>query len=54
MAKVLVPPPVAKSDEILAASGGMFYGRESPGAPLFVRGRAIISKPVTRCTSSKS
>jgi biotin carboxyl carrier protein len=36
MAKVLVPPPVAKSDEILAASGGMFYGRESPEAALFV------------------
>lgn len=37
MAKVLVPPPVAKSDEILAASGGMFYPREAPGAPEFVR-----------------
>jgi acetyl/propionyl-CoA carboxylase alpha subunit len=37
MAKVLVPPPVAKSDEILAASGGMFYGRESPEAPLYVQ-----------------
>jgi acetyl/propionyl-CoA carboxylase alpha subunit len=36
MAKVLVPPPVAKSDEIIAASGGMFYGRESPASPLFV------------------
>ena len=30
MSKVLAPPPVAKADEILAASGGMFYGRESP------------------------
>jgi biotin carboxyl carrier protein len=30
MAKVLVPPPVAKSDEILAESGGMFYSRETP------------------------
>jgi acetyl/propionyl-CoA carboxylase alpha subunit len=37
MAKVLVPPPMAKSDEILAASGGMFYGRESPQHELFVR-----------------
>jgi len=37
MAKVLVPPPMAKSDEILAASGGMFYPRESPGAPEFVK-----------------
>lgn len=36
MAKVLVPPPVAKSDEILAASGGMFYGRESPEADPYV------------------
>lgn len=31
MAKVLVPPPTAKSDEILAMSGGMFYPREAPG-----------------------
>ena len=37
MAKVLVPPPVAKSDEIVAASGGMFYGRETPDAPLYVQ-----------------
>lgn len=37
MAKVLVPPPVAKSDEILAASGGMFYAREAPGMEPFVQ-----------------
>jgi acetyl/propionyl-CoA carboxylase alpha subunit len=30
MAKVLVPPPAASSDEILAVSGGMFYSRETP------------------------
>lgn len=36
MAKVLVPPPVANSDEILAASGGMFYSREAPGMEPFV------------------
>lgn len=36
MAKALAPPPVAKSDEIVAASGGMFYGREAPEAPLYV------------------
>ncbi|WP_370462563.1 biotin/lipoyl-containing protein [Pseudomaricurvus sp. HS19] len=36
MAKVLVPPPVAKSDEILAASGGMYYSCEAPGMPPFV------------------
>ena len=36
MAKALAPPPVAKSDEIVATSGGMFYGREAPEAPLYV------------------
>ena len=33
MAKVLVPPPIAKSDEILAPTGGMFYACEAPGMP---------------------
>ncbi|MDG0992455.1 MAG: biotin carboxylase N-terminal domain-containing protein [Luminiphilus sp.] len=37
MAKVLAPPPVAKSNEIVAVSGGMFYGREAPDAPLYVQ-----------------
>ena len=37
MAKVLVPPPVAKSDEILAESGGMFYSRETPEHEVYVR-----------------
>ena len=37
MAKVLVPPPVAKSDEILAASGGMFYSREAPDMAPFIQ-----------------
>jgi len=37
MVKVLVPPPVAKSDEILAASGGMFYPRETPGSEVYVK-----------------
>lgn len=36
MAKALAPPPLAKSDEIVATSGGMFYGREAPGEPLYV------------------
>ena len=36
MFNVLAPPPVAKSDEIVAESGGMFYGREAPEAPLYV------------------
>lgn len=35
--KVLVPPPVAKSDEILASSGGMFYPREAPGMDAYVQ-----------------
>ncbi len=37
MAKVLVPPPMAKSDEIIAESGGMFYGRETPEHELYVK-----------------
>ena len=35
MAKALAPPPVANADEIVATSGGMFYGREAPGEPLY-------------------
>jgi hypothetical protein len=42
MAKVLAPPPVAKSDEILAASGGMFYGRESPECAALRTGRRSL------------
>lgn len=37
MAKVLVPPPEARSDEILAISGGMFYSRETPAHEPYVR-----------------
>ena len=37
MQKELVPPLAAKSDEILASSGGMFYSREIPGADSFVQ-----------------
>jgi pyruvate/2-oxoglutarate dehydrogenase complex dihydrolipoamide acyltransferase (E2) component len=33
---VLVPPLVAKSDEILAPTGGMFYSCEAPGMPPLV------------------
>jgi acetyl/propionyl-CoA carboxylase alpha subunit len=36
MKKILVPPPVMKSDEIVAVSGGMYYGQEAPGMPQFV------------------
>jgi biotin carboxyl carrier protein len=37
MKKVLVPPPQTKADEIVAVSGGMYYGQEAPGRPRFVR-----------------
>jgi biotin carboxyl carrier protein len=36
MRKVLVPPPATKADEIVAASGGMFYAQEAPHLPAFV------------------
>lgn len=36
MAKELAPPPVASSNEILAASGGMFYPRETPESAPYV------------------
>ncbi len=36
MAKVIVPPPVNKADEIVAVSGGMYYAQEAPGIPPFV------------------
>jgi biotin carboxyl carrier protein len=36
MKKVLVPPPVMKSDEIVAITGGMFYAQEAPTMPAFV------------------
>ncbi len=36
MLKALAPPPVANSDEIVAVSGGMFYGRETPDSPLYL------------------
>ena len=34
--QVLVPPPVASSDEILAESGGMYYPRETPEHDVYV------------------
>jgi acetyl/propionyl-CoA carboxylase alpha subunit len=37
MSRVLVPPPVAKSDEILTESGGMFYSRETPEHDIYVQ-----------------
>ena len=36
MKKVLVPPPSTKADEIVAICGGMYYGQEAPGMPVFV------------------
>lgn len=36
MFKKLVPAPVASADTIVAASGGMFYSRESPASPQYV------------------
>jgi acetyl/propionyl-CoA carboxylase alpha subunit len=36
MKKVLVPPPATKADEIVAVCGGMYYGQEAPGLPVFV------------------
>ncbi len=36
MQKVLAPPPVARTDEIVAVSGGMFYSREAPDAQSFI------------------
>jgi acetyl/propionyl-CoA carboxylase alpha subunit len=36
MRKVLVPPPVTKSDEIVAAMGGTFYTQEAPTLPPFL------------------
>jgi biotin carboxyl carrier protein len=32
-----VPPTIAKSDEILSESGGMFYSRETPEHDVYVR-----------------
>ncbi len=36
MKKVLAPPPGARSDEIVAAMGGVFWDREAPHLPPFV------------------
>jgi len=36
MRKVLVPPPAANADEIVAAMGGTYYAQEAPGLPYFV------------------
>ncbi len=37
LVKILNPPPKAKSDEIVAPMGGMYYSREAPNLPQMVR-----------------
>ena len=44
MRKVLVPPPVTKSDEIVAAMGGTFYTQEAPTLPPFIMGGSHFDK----------
>jgi biotin carboxyl carrier protein len=44
MRKVLVPPPVTKADEIVAAMGGTFYAQEAPTLPPFVAQDAHFDK----------
>ncbi len=44
MRKVLVPPPVTKADEIVAAMGGTFYAQEAPTLPAFVTKGAHFDK----------
>jgi acetyl/propionyl-CoA carboxylase alpha subunit len=44
MRKVLVPPPVTKADEIVAAMGGTFYAQEAPTLPAFVTKGAHFEK----------
>lgn len=34
--KILIPPPTADANEIVAVSGGMFYAQETPGTPNFL------------------
>jgi acetyl/propionyl-CoA carboxylase alpha subunit len=36
MKKMLAPPPVARSDEVVAAMGGVYWDREAPHLPPFV------------------
>jgi len=44
MKRVLVPPPEAAADVVVAAMGGMFYNREAPTMPLFVEPGAHFEK----------
>lgn len=44
MKKVLVPPPVTKSDEIVAAMGGTYWNREAPHMPLLIEAGGHFEK----------
>ncbi|MCI0344186.1 MAG: hypothetical protein L0221_01920, partial [Chloroflexi bacterium] len=44
MRKVLVPPPVTRADEIVAAMGGTFYAQEAPTLPPFLARGAHFDK----------
>jgi acetyl/propionyl-CoA carboxylase alpha subunit len=44
MKKVLVPPPPTRSDEIVAAMGGVYWDREAPHLPPFVHAGSHFEK----------
>ena len=44
MKKVLVPPPAARSDEIVAAMGGVYWDREAPHLPPFLHAGSHFEK----------
>jgi acetyl/propionyl-CoA carboxylase alpha subunit len=44
MRKVLVPPPMTRADEIVAAMGGTFYAQEAPDLPPFITAGAHFDK----------
>src|SRR5262249_25611565 len=44
MRKVLVPPPVTRADEIVAAMGGTFFAQEAPTLPPFITACAAFDK----------
>ncbi len=44
MRKALAPPPAARSDEIVAAMGGVYWNREAPTLPLFVEAGMHFAK----------
>jgi acetyl/propionyl-CoA carboxylase alpha subunit len=47
MARVLVPPPATKADEVVAEVGGMFYTQESPDRAPFVKAGDHFAKGQT-------